>query len=145
MFMRQSGIWPILCQLMAILAKLLDMDFKFVLPIIYINFDIQTNQTQIGHSIPKITLKVAKMAISQNPILPKCYSPKKPTPTFSINLSETLRINVNMDFAHNNRGLFLIKASKKNLGPKSKKKRVPPARLRGYIYIYIYIYTYILY
>ena len=32
MFKRQSGIWPILCQLMAILAKLLDMDFKFVLP-----------------------------------------------------------------------------------------------------------------
>ena len=32
MFMRQSGIWPILCQLMAILAKLLDMDFEFVLP-----------------------------------------------------------------------------------------------------------------
>ena len=31
------------CQLMASLAKLLDMDFKFVLPSIYINFDIQTN------------------------------------------------------------------------------------------------------
>ena len=43
MFMCQSDIWPILCQLMAILAKLLDMDFKFVLPYIYINFDIQTN------------------------------------------------------------------------------------------------------
>ena len=39
-FMRQSGIWPILCQLMAILAKLLDMELKFVFPIIYINFDI---------------------------------------------------------------------------------------------------------
>ena len=48
-------------QLMAILAKLLDIDFKFVLPVIYINFDIQTNfevnQTQIGHSIPKNTPK----------------------------------------------------------------------------------------
>ena len=43
MFLCQSGIWPILCQLMAILAKLLDMDFKFVLPSININFDIQTN------------------------------------------------------------------------------------------------------
>ena len=43
MFRRQSGIRPILCQLMAILAKLLDMDFKFLLPNIYINFDIQTN------------------------------------------------------------------------------------------------------
>ena len=46
MFLCQSGIWPILCQLMAILAKLLDMDFKFVLPRIYINFDVQTN---FGH------------------------------------------------------------------------------------------------
>ena len=76
MFMRQSGIWPILCQLMAILAKFLDTDFKFVLPSIYNNFDIQTNfevnQTQIGHYIPKNTPKIAKMAISQNPILPKC-------------------------------------------------------------------------
>ena len=55
MFLCQSGIWPILCQLMAILENLLDMNFKFVFPIIYINFDIQTkfevNQTQIGHSI----------------------------------------------------------------------------------------------
>ena len=37
---------------MAILAKFLDMDFKFVLPIIHINFDIQTDfevlRTQIG-------------------------------------------------------------------------------------------------
>ena len=39
----QSGIWPILCQLMAILAKLLDMEFKFELPRININFDVQTN------------------------------------------------------------------------------------------------------
>ena len=39
----------------------LDMNFKFVLPIININVDIQSkfkvNQTQISHSIPKITLK----------------------------------------------------------------------------------------
>ena len=41
MFLCQSGIWPILCQLMAILAKLLDIDFKFGFPQIYINFDIQ--------------------------------------------------------------------------------------------------------
>ena len=36
MFVRQSGMWPIMCKLMAILAELLDMDFKFVLSI-YIN------------------------------------------------------------------------------------------------------------
>ena len=41
MFLCQSGIWPILCQLMAILAKLLDMDFKFVLPNIYSNFGLK--------------------------------------------------------------------------------------------------------
>ena len=43
--------------IMAILAKVFDMDFKFVLPRIKINFDIQTNfevnQIQISHSIPK--------------------------------------------------------------------------------------------
>ena len=57
MFLCQSGIWPILCQLMAILANLLDIDFKLVFSSIYINFDTQTNfevnQTQISHSIPK--------------------------------------------------------------------------------------------
>ena len=31
MFLCQSGIWPILCQLIAVLAKLLDMDFKSIL------------------------------------------------------------------------------------------------------------------
>ena len=46
---------------MAILAKLLDIDFKFVLPSIYVNFDTRTNfevnQTQISYSIPKNTPK----------------------------------------------------------------------------------------
>ena len=80
--MRQSGIWPILCQLMAILAKLLDMDFKFVLPLIYINFDIQTNfefnRIQIGHFIPKKLRLITKMAIShvihQNPTPPTFFN-----------------------------------------------------------------------
>ena len=61
MFLRQSGIWPILCQFMVILAKLLDLDLKFDLPNIYINFDIQTNfevnQTQTDYSIPNNTPK----------------------------------------------------------------------------------------
>ena len=56
------------CQLMAILAKLLDMDFKFVLPSIYSNFDIQTNfkvnQTQIIHLSQLILQKITQMAIS---------------------------------------------------------------------------------
>ena len=85
MFMRQRGIWPILCQLMAISAKLLDMDFKFVLPNIYINFDIQTNfevnQTQIGHSIPKKSIKwpYLKTPFCPSVIHQKAYSSyKKP-------------------------------------------------------------------
>ena len=112
MFMRPSGIWPIFCQLMAILARFLDMDFKFVLPSIYNNFDIQTN-FEVNQSIrptlsilsPLILQKITKMAMSQNPILPKCHSPKSQLLLhFSMNLSETLRINVNMNFAHTNRG-----------------------------------------
>ena len=64
MLLCQSGIWPILCQFMAILANLLDIDFKFLLPRIYINFDTQTNcqvnRTQISHSIPKKLQKSPK-------------------------------------------------------------------------------------
>ena len=45
------------------------MDFKLVLPGIYINFNIQTkfkvNQIQIGHSITKKLQKLTKVAISQ--------------------------------------------------------------------------------
>ena len=89
------------------------MDFKLVLPSIYINFDIQTkfevNQTQIGYSTQKKLQKLTKVAISQNPILPKCHSPKSLLLLhFSMNLSETFRIDVNMDFAHTNHGRFLI-------------------------------------
>ena len=56
MTMCKCGIWPIWCQLMAILGTLVDMDFKFGLLSSYINFDIQTN-FEIGHSIPKHTPK----------------------------------------------------------------------------------------
>ena len=93
-----------------------DMYFKFVLPSININFDIQTkfevNQTQIGHSIPKKSKK--KVTISQNSILPKCHSPKSILLLhFSMNFYETFRINVNMDFVHTNHGPYrvLINAS----------------------------------
>ena len=104
MFMHQSGIWPIFCQLMAILAKLLDMDFKFVLPSIYSNFGLQTNfKVNYPFYPPLVLQKITKMAISQNPILPKCHSPKSLLLLhFSTNLSETFRIEVNMDFAHTN-------------------------------------------
>ena len=89
------------------------MDFKLVLPSIYINFDIykpslKSIRPKFGHSIPKKLQKLTKVAISQNPILPKCHSPKSLLLHFSMNLSETFRIDVNMDFAHTNHGRFLI-------------------------------------
>ena len=83
MFMHQSGIWPILCQLiMAILAKFLDMDFKFVLPHIYINFHIQTNfEVNLTILSPKILQKIIKIAkrISK-PHFAQVSFTKKPTP-----------------------------------------------------------------
>ena len=55
MFLPKSGIWPVW-------PNVRDINFKFVLPIIYINFNIQTkfevNQTKIGHSIPKKLQKI---------------------------------------------------------------------------------------
>ena len=50
---------------------------------------------------PKRLQKLTKVVISQNPISPKCHSPKSLLLLhFSTNLSETFRINVNMDFAN---------------------------------------------
>ena len=79
MFLCQSGIWPILCKLMAILAKLLDMDFKFVFFPAFILTSIykpilKSIRPKLAILSPKILQKVTKMAISQNPILPKCHS-----------------------------------------------------------------------
>ena len=52
--------------------------------------------------------KITKMAISQNPILPKCHSPKSLLHLhFSMNLPETCRIDVNMDFTNTNCSRFL--------------------------------------
>ena len=84
MFLCQSGIWPFLCQLMAILANLLDMNFKFVFPSIYINFDIQTkfkvNQTKIGHSILQNTPKTHQSGHISKPHFAQVSFTKKPTP-----------------------------------------------------------------
>ena len=53
--------------------------------------------------------KPQKWPLSQNPILPKCLSPKSLLLLqFSMNLSETFTIYVNMDFANTNHGRFLI-------------------------------------
>ena len=54
MFLPKSGIWPILCQLMAILAKCVEI---WTSNLFYIDFDMKTkfevHQTKIGHSIHK--------------------------------------------------------------------------------------------
>ena len=72
---------------MASLANLLDMDFKFVLPSIYINFDTETNfevnQTQISHSISKNTPKNHQSGHISKPHCAQVSFAKKPTsPTF---------------------------------------------------------------
>ena len=77
-----SGLF--LCQLMAILGKLVDMDFKFVLPGLCIKFDMQTNfevnQTQSGHSIPKNTPNNHYNDHISKPHFAKVSFTKKPTP-----------------------------------------------------------------
>ena len=64
------------------------MNFKFLLPSIYINFEIQTkfevNQTQIGHSIPQKTPKTHQSGHISKPHFAQVSFIKKPTPpTFS--------------------------------------------------------------
>ena len=84
MFLCQSGIWPILCQSMAILANLLDMNFKFVFPGVYINFNIQTkfevNQTKIGHYILQNIPKTHQSGHISKPHFAQVSFTKKPTP-----------------------------------------------------------------
>ena len=75
---RQSGIWPIFCQFMAILGKLVDMYLKFILPSSYINFDMQTNfevnQTQIGHSV-LCSLKILQKSLNGHAYLKTRFCP----------------------------------------------------------------------
>ena len=65
------------------------MDFKLVLPSIYINVDIQTkfevNQTQIGHSIPKKTPKTHQSGHISKPHFAQVSFTKKPTPPTFLN------------------------------------------------------------
>ena len=127
MFLCQSDIWPILCQLVVILAKLLDMEFKFILPSIYINFDIQTNfevnQTQISHSISNNTPKTHQSGHISKPYFAQVSFTKKPTPpTFFNEFSETFRINANMDFAHTYHGRFFYLGLQIKFEPKIQKK-----------------------
>ena len=65
------------------------MDFKLVLPNIYINIDIQTkfevNQTQFGHSIPKKTPKTHQSGHISKPHFAQVSFTKKPTPSTFFN------------------------------------------------------------
>ena len=71
--------------------------------------NFEDNQTQIGHYIPKKNSKTHQSGhISKPHFAQVSFTKKTTTPTFSINLPETFRINVNMDFAHTNHGRFLI-------------------------------------
>ena len=95
--------WPILGHKMAILAT-----FFEILTLIYKPSLKSIRPKSAILSLKKLQ-KLTKVAISQNPILPKCHSPKSLLLLhFSTNLSETFRINENMDFAHTNHGRFLI-------------------------------------
>ena len=91
------------------------MDFKFVLHIIYINIKGKTQLEVIWTQIDLFGLqKSIKMAISQNAILAQCQLPKSLLLLhFLMNLSQTFRIDVNMDFANNLVRGFLIYAPKK--------------------------------
>ena len=72
---------------------------------------------------PKILHKITIMAISQNPILPKCHSPKSLLLlNFSMNLSKCFRINVNIDFAHTNRSRFFYLGLQKKFWAQNLKK-----------------------
>ena len=90
------------------------MDFKFVLPIIVVHIEGQTqlevNWTQIDHVGFQ---KTTKLAISENAIFAKCQSPKSLLLLyFSMNLFETFRIDVNMDFANNIEAEFYFRPPK---------------------------------
>ena len=67
-----------------------DMNFKFVLPDIYINFDhlqtkFEVNQTQIGHSIPKNSKNLPKWPYLKTPLCPSVIHQKPTSPNTFFN------------------------------------------------------------
>ena len=106
--------WPILGHKMAILATFFEIwTSNLFCPLFTLILMYKPSLESIRPKSAILSLKrlqkLTKVAISQNPISPKCHSPKSLLLLyFSTNLSETFRINVNMDFAHTNRGRFLI-------------------------------------
>ena len=98
-----------------------DMDFKFVLPIIYIDIkgkiQLEVNWTQIDHFGSHKTIKVA---ISQFAFLRKTRLLKTLRLLhFSIFFHEIFRINVELNFALNLLLGFLKNFSEKNKWPNS--------------------------
>ena len=103
------------------------MDYTFVLPIIQINIKRQThleNGSQLYPNSPLYPLKTTKWQYLK---MPFWLSVNHQNPYlllhFYVSLSETFRIDVNMDFANNLVRGFLIQASEKKLEPKIQKKR----------------------
>ena len=102
--------YPILGHKTAILATFFEIWTSnlfcpaFTLTLIY-KPSLKSIRPKLAILSQKKLQKLTKVAISQNPILPKCHSPKSLLLLhFSMNLSETFRIDVNMDFAHTNYG-----------------------------------------
>ena len=77
MFLPKSGIWPIFCQLMGILAKRFEIWTSnlfcpsFILTLIY-----KPSLKWINPKLATLLKKITKTAISQNLILTKCHSTK---------------------------------------------------------------------
>ena len=107
----------------------------FTLTLIYIPI-LKSIRPKLAILSPKILQKLTKVAISQNPILPKCHSPKSLLLLhFSTNFSETFRINVNMDFAHTNHGRFflLFRPPKKIWAQNQKSAKISMCKINIYI------------
>ena len=83
------------------------------------------NWELIGPNLTILASKATKMAMSQNAFFAKCQSPKSLLLLhFSIYLSETFKICVNVDFANYLKSGILIQVSRKIWSPKSKNYRV---------------------
>ena len=93
-----------------------DMDFKSVLPVIYINIkgktQLEVNWTKIYHIGLRKTIMI-KMAISRNAILAKCQSPKSLLLRhFSKICLKFFIIDVNINFGNNLEAEFWSRAPK---------------------------------
>ena len=111
MFARQSGIWPNFVPIYGHLGHFLDMFFTFS-PSFTLTLIYKPILKSIGPKLAILSPKITKVGLSQNPILRKCHSTKSRL-NFSMNLSETFRNDLTIDFANTKRGRFIIQVPKK--------------------------------